>query len=333
MHRLIILIAILTFTIPVQAQTYSKGELEGQLERMMEWWPGEYDNHEQVVRKSGGGAAALVYEPIYRIHSHIIKLDRPDLGENVLYVEEYRNGDPSNIYRARVYALSVDEAEEAVRVKPHAFKSGNESMVGAWSDPERLAAIKADDLEPYSDSCDINMRWEGGQFRGGPEPETCDAPTEEESWYDYQVILGPKYQWDRVKAISKATGEVTWEGAEGSNFAWIQMAKARRFTCTVNYNLEGDMLKTEFLTEIEVHDQGGATDIEWPDGRTLEFQLHTREFASPSERVFPLFRVNEKGNPVPISYAWAVDDADRFGINLGWFYALCSEKELEESTP
>ena len=73
--------------------------------------------------------------------------------------------------------------------------------------------------------------------------------------------------------------------------------------------------------------QGGSADIDWPDGRTLEFQLHTREFASPSERVFPLFRVHEKGNHVPIAYAWAVDDDDRFGINLGWFYALCREKE------
>ena len=71
----------------------------------MEWWPGEYDNHEQIVRQSGGGFAVPVYEPVFRIHSHYVRLDLPELGENVLYVEEYRNNDPSNISRIRVYAL------------------------------------------------------------------------------------------------------------------------------------------------------------------------------------------------------------------------------------
>ena len=137
----------------------------------------------------------------------------------------------------------------------------------------------------------------------------------------------------RDRRINIKSGDVTWEQAEGSNYAWIQMTKARRFICTVNYNLEGDMRKTEFLTEIEVHDQGGAADIDWPDGRTLEFQLHTREFASPSTRVFPLFRIHEKGNYVPIAYGYAVDDGDRFGLNLGWFYTLCRLKEQGAPRP
>ncbi len=64
------------------------------------------------------------------------------------------------------------------------------------------------------------------------------------------------------------------------------------------------------MTDIELHDQGGAADI-----------------ASPSERVFPLFRIHEKGNHVPIAYAYAADNADRFGLNLGWFYILCREKD------
>ena len=329
MRVLLLITTLLAFTLPVQAQTFNKGELDGHLRLMMEWWPGEYDNHEQIVRQSGGGISVHVYEPIFRIHSHYIKLDLPELGENVLYVEEYLNDDPSNISRIRVYALSVNEAEQAVKVKLHAFKDGHEDMIGARLNPERLAAIDADDLRPFSDPCDVYMRFEGGQFRGGMKRESCG----DESWFEYQVILGPKHHWTRDRLISRETGDVTWDQTEGANYAWIQMTKARWFVCTVNYNLEGDMLKTEFLTEIELHDQGGKADIAWPDGRTLEFQLHTREFASPSERVFPLFRVHEKGNYVPIAYAWAVDDADRWGINLGWFYTLCRLKDQGAPQP
>ncbi|MYA30925.1 MAG: hypothetical protein F4Y31_06790 [Gammaproteobacteria bacterium] len=319
----------LALALPVQAQTFGKTELDIHLALIMEWWPGEYDNHEQIVRQSGGGLSVPVYDPVFRLHSHYVRLDLPELGENVLYVEEYRNNDPSNISRIRVYALSVDEEEQAVRVKLHAFRDGHDRMIGARLDPERLAAVDAHELRPFSDACDVYMRFDGGQFSGGMKRESCG----DEAWFEYQVVLGPNHYWTRDRQISRETGEVTWNETGGDRYDWIQATKARWFICTVNYNLDGDMLNTEFLTEIELHDQGGSADIEWPDGRTIEFQLHTREFASPSDRVFPLFRVHEKGNHVPIAYAWAVDDADRFGINLGWLYALCRDKEQGAPQP
>lgn len=324
-----IFLSISVFAASAEAQTFTKGELEGHLRLIMQWWPGEYDNHEQLVRRSGGGISVHQYEPVFRVHSHYVELDLPDLGENVLYVEEYLNADPKNIERIRVYSLSVDEAEQAVKVKLYAFKDGHDNFIGARLDPERLNKIKVSDLRAFSDPCDVYMRFEGGQFNGGMKRESCGG----DDWFEYQVIVGPDYNWTRDRRINIETGEVTWEQAEGSQYAWIQMTKARRFICTVNYNLDGDMTKTEFLTEIEVHDQGGATDIDWPDGRTLEFQLHTREFASPSEREFPLFRIHEKGNHVPIAYGYAVDDADRFGLNLGWFYTLCRLKEQGAPRP
>jgi hypothetical protein len=98
----IMIISLLTVAAPVHAQTYSKGEFEGHLRLIMEWWPGEYDNHEQIVRKPGGGISEHVYEPIFRIHSHYIKLDLPELGENVFYVEESLSNDPANFMRREI---------------------------------------------------------------------------------------------------------------------------------------------------------------------------------------------------------------------------------------
>lgn len=316
---LILTFALALFVTPATAQTFTKRELEAHLALVMDWWPGEYDNHEQIVRQSGGGIATPVYEPMFRVHSHYLRLDLPELGENVLYVEEYKNGDPNDIIRIRVYSLNVDEAEQGIRAKLHAFTDRDIDRTGTRLDPERLAAIKASDLTAFSDGCDVIMRFEGAQFAGGMNREACG----QDSWFDYQLVLGPNHHWTRDRRFNRSTGEVVWEQAPGSNYAWIQMSKARRFSCQVLYNLEGDMAKTEQLTEIEVHDQGGTVDIDWPDGRTLQFQLHTREFASPSERTFPLFRIHEKGTSVPIAYGYTVDDGDRFGLNLGWFYTLC----------
>lgn len=51
--------------------------------------------------------------------------------------------------------------------------------------------------------------------------------------------------------------------------------------------------------------------------------IQARAFASPPDREYPLFRIHEKGHDVPIAYAYAADDAARFGLNIGWFYVRC----------
>lgn len=313
------------------AHAFTQRELDNHAQILMRWWPGEYDNHGQVVRQSPSGIAPLVNEPVFRLYSHYVALDLPALGDHVIYVEEYKNDDPANIYRIRLLSLSIDEAGQGVRVKLHAFQD-QDSMIGAHADPARLAEIEVSDTRPYSDSCDVVMRYEGAQFRGTMARESCG---DKDSWFEYEQIVGPDYYWFRDRRINHETGDVVWEFAPKSDFVFFQMLKVRRFVCTVHYNLDSDMYETEYLTSIEVHDQGDVVDIAWPDGRMLEFQLYTEEFTMPSEsgRVFPMFVIREKGNPKPISYAYTVDDADRFGINLGWFYTLCRTKSQGAAMP
>ena len=107
---------------------------------------------------------------------------------------------------------------------------------------------------------------------------------------------------------------------------WFEQTKARLFTCIVLHNPEGDMTQPKILKTIKLHDQGDEVDIPWPDGRTLTFTIQTRSFTTPSDHQYPLFRVHEKNNSVPIAYAWANDGAKRFGINIGWFYIRCYEE-------
>ena len=91
------------------------------------------------------------------------------------------------------------------------------------------------------------------------------------------------------------------------------------------------MAKTRFLTTLHLDNQGTEADMAWPDGRTLTFSIHTRAFTSSSDREYPLFRIHEKGNPVPIAYAYGVDGTTRFGLNLGWFYIRCYDDADAES--
>jgi len=56
------------------------------LKLLMEWWPGDYDNNEQIVPQSGGGLSAQTDKPIYRPHIVFKSLNMPELGDNMLYV-------------------------------------------------------------------------------------------------------------------------------------------------------------------------------------------------------------------------------------------------------
>jgi hypothetical protein len=309
------------------AQAHTKADLTAQLKLLMEWWPGRYDNNEQIVRQSGGGLSAPTDKPIYRLHTVFKRVTMPELGENVLYVEEWKNNNPTDIARIRLYSLSINEKEGAIAVKFYTPLDAK-PLVGAHNDLARVEKLKLKDLRAFRDVCDVYLNWEGGQFRGGMKEKSCNV-AEDKEWFQYQVIVGHKHYWARDRRFSYAEpNKVTWEMAPGSNYAWFEQSKARLMKCEVLADPNGDMTKTTKLTEIELHDQGGEADIKWPDGRDLSFVIHNRAFTSPPDREFPLFRIHDKKNmTVPIAYAYAVDDAERYGLNLGWFYIRCQVKK------
>ena len=262
-------------------------DLKAQRELLLQWWPGQYDNHEQIVRQSGGGLSPLTDTPFQRVHSRYERVAGSPLGEHVISMVDYRDDDPSKLLRRRSYVLGIDQAAGALRLAQYAPKSPG-----------------SDELAPLGAGCDLLLRFVGGQFEGGVDPRTCKSAGKP---VEYGVVVGPRYTWFR----------------ETAGHDWFEQTRARPFTCMVQQNAEGDMRKTQFLKTIRLHDQGGEADIAWPDGRTLTFTIHSRTFTSPPDREYPLFRIHEKGKEVPIAYAYAVDDAVRFGLNLGWFYIRC----------
>jgi hypothetical protein len=309
------------------AAAATKADLEAQLKLLMAWLPGDYDNNEQIVRQSGGGLSKPVHEPVPRIHSRFRAVDAPQFGRHVVYLEEFRNNDPRQVTRIRLYTFAVDEARGAIRMKL-LNPVDQKTLVGADGDMSRISKLSEADVKPDRDNCIVWLRWVGGQFEGTMTPRLCDRGNE---WVDYHLVIGPRYHWVKSKMRKLKGDALASEMTPGDT--WLEQTKARWFSCTVNRNADGDMTKTSYFTTVRLHDQGGEADIAWPDGRTLTFVIHTRAFTSPTEREFPLFRIHEKGNHVPIAYAYAADDAERFGLNLGWFYTLCYVKGQEPPVP
>lgn len=184
------------------------------------------------------------------------------------------------------------------------------------------AAFSASD--PAASACDLLLHWEGASFRGGTEPLKCLTSRGEQQ--EEQVLVGDRLYWQRARQLDRRGARTLRELTPGSGFSWSELTRARDFRCSVNQNAAGDMTRTAPLTVVDLDDQGGEADIAWPDGRTLTYIIHRRAFASPAEREFVLFRIHEKGQRVPFAYAYADDRADRFGLNLGWFYIQCAPR-------
>ena len=291
------------------AVAQSDADLSAQLTRLMEWWPGEYDNHEQIVRQSGGGLSENVEKPFLRLHTVMRPLTAIALGEHLLLLTEYQHNRPVDQRRRRLLAVSVDKQARALRVTQ-------------WDTTQALDTaqpVDAATLKPLGPECDVLLHYVGGQFEGGTLPLSCHGPN---GFWHVDFVIGPRYFWQREREMDRK-GKVLSELAPGAGDAWYEESKARLFSCEVHENPDGIMAQTKYLTTIHLHDQGGEADIAWPDGRTLTFTIHERAFTSPPDREYPLFRVHEKGKTVPIAYAYAVDGASRFGLNLGWFYIRC----------
>jgi hypothetical protein len=279
-----------------------KEDLAAQFASLASLWPGVYDNNEQIVRQNGGGLGAPTSAPFHRLRSTVTPVSRPDLGERVLELRQFRDNDPSRVVRHQLLVPTIDAVAGGIRVR--------RLDVAPASSPGSGASRPATQRP-----CDLLLYWEGTAFRGGTDAgcvgRARDATREE-------VVVGPREYWQR---------DVT------AGPGWFEQTRARDFRCVVNHAADGDMTRTRKLTTIDVDDQGGEADIAWPDGRQLTFVVHRRAFTSPSDREFVLYRIHEKGRHVPLAYAYAEDTATRFGLNLGWFYILCAPRDATPPGP
>lgn len=311
------IVAALAAPAQVSARPY---DLKIQVARLMDWWPGRYDNHEQIVRQSGGGLSDTVETPYQRRHTVVRAVTRADLGPNVLYVADYEHGDETRPVRARLLAVSADEKADGVRVRRYDLPKGV-SLPADPSVPGDLPALAAAAATPLGDDCDFLLHHVGEQFEGGVASARCKA---DPNAREYRLVVGRTLQWVREPLVT------------GQDHGWFEQTRAKMFVCSVHEDAAGVMRDTKHLTDVRLHDQGGAADIPWPDGRTLTFRIQSRAFTSPADYVSPLFGVHEKGKTVPIAYAYTSQEANRFGLNLGWFYIRCyaegSESAMERFT-
>ena len=197
------------------ASAQTKAELETQLAQLMKMLPGDYDNAAQL---QGQGAD----KPFYPVRTILKAVTMPEIGEHILYLEEYRDNDPAKFTRIRLYKFTLDEG--AIRLhlvnplKP-------EALVGAYANLAKIQALRLSDMRKDRDLCDVFIRKVGEEFQGAMKERSCDRP--DKTLVDYTLIIGPGKHWVRNRARSPDTNQVAWEFVPGAGEGFIEQFKTR----------------------------------------------------------------------------------------------------------
>ncbi len=199
--------------------------LHKQITEIMSWWDGDYDNSAQISqlvsegkavwREDGSGKGGHI-----EVTSHYRPIELPQFGENVIYVEETKHGDPGNIFRQRIYTLSADQSAGVVRVKLWNFKD-KKKYVGAWQNLGKISDLTPDEMFPLPDKCDLLVRRQENKYHMPMTNRDCAFG---ENYFNYQVLLGPDSFWFRDKIVRLEDDEIV-ETAGG--FTYHQLEKIR----------------------------------------------------------------------------------------------------------
>jgi hypothetical protein len=302
--------------------------LEKDLRIFLDWFAGEFDNHEQVAFADELGVPRDAVPE--RIHSVFRRVELPAFGEHVFYVEQYLGGDPSRIYRQRLYSFAIDEAEHAIRLDIH-VPNDPAPLAGAHREPSRLASlVPADTRSPPG--CAVYWHRRADAFVGSMKPGACTIRSERSGKtivVSDDLYLDDDELWIHDRAVDEEGQRVY------GNMAGIphKLKKVHWFRCWLSVRREDvkdDAPGAWTLDrDIAVHDGGELVWIQ-TDARKGAVGLKIRRPvwpSGPNQDALVLY-VHDRGSADAeraVGYGWADARAARIGINLRWMQAGCNQ--------
>ena len=286
---------------------------------MMQWFPGVYDNQEQVYFEAEQEVdEALRHE---RIHHVFEPADLPAFGEHVFYVQQHLSDDPAQIYRQRIYTFQPDYDEGAVRLTIH-IPNDVASLVDAHLDPTKLTGLLPEQTRVLP-GCDVFWRRQDNHFVGYMRPNACSYVSSESGKriiFNDDLLLTEDALWISDRAQDEEGNRVFGHptGVPHKN------RKARRFECWMTaMQRDGEWT---FRRGLEIYDQGGmvwlATEEQPPE--KVGIKMRNVRWPYGNNRPSLVLYAYRPDEDLAVSYAWADPSAQRIGINLRWMQASCT---------
>lgn len=294
--------------------------LERDFALFLDWFPGVYDNQEQVYFE--GELEVPEEERHERIHHTFAPVDLPAFGEHVFYVQQYLDDDPARIYRQRIYSFTSDLEENAIRLAIYT-PADVASLVDAHLEPSKLNDLTPEDATNRP-GCDVYWTRQANQFVGYMKPKACSFVSQRSGKriiIDDDLLLTESEIWISDRAEDE-DGNYVFGNKAGIPHKNI---KARRFECWIAA-LERDGENWTFSSGLEIWDQGGTIwiDTEEDEPQTVGIKLRNVRWPTGRNRNSFVLYAHRKGEDRAVSYVWGEPTAERLAMNLRWMQASCT---------
>ena len=312
--------AMLIALAPAAAQAQN-GVLDRDFKTMMEWFPGRYDNQEQVYFQNQLNVPED--ERHERIHHIFFPVALDAFPGETFYVQQYQNDDPDDIYRQRVYSFEPDYEENAIRLTIYTPKDPD-ALIDAHLDPSKLDGLTMEDVVARP-GCEVFWKREAAQFVGYMKEDACSF---ESSRSGKRIIINDDLHlsqdelWISDRAVDEDGAYVFGNKAGVPH----KNRKAREFDCWVSVKKRRGDNEWSFDSGLKVHDQGGWAWVETDERRPQRVGIKMRNVVWPEGRnrnSLVLYALRD-GETSAASYAWTAPDGDRIAMNLRWMQASCT---------
>jgi len=311
---LIVAIALLlTYTgIAQKNKSIPKIGLTDNLQEMLSWFEGEFDNFQQVYKEKEDKAKE-VHE---HIHSIFKKVILPAFGENVFYVIQYFDGDTSKVYRQRIYNFSPDNIENAIRLDIYSFKADS-LYYYANLFPQKLSGLTPQQMTT-TDGCGVWWKKMDDKYIGYMKEKACNFISKRSGKKIYvtdSLQLTKEEIWIRDEAYDENGGYVYGNKEKiphklkRCNFytGWILLQKA---------GFENEYHQQRNLVW---HDQGKRNRLYTEEGIPTKYEVELACVIYGKEVEVLKLALYEVGVSKAIMYTWGSPGSKRLGINLRWF--------------
>jgi hypothetical protein len=280
-------------------------------ESLASLWAGMYDMTEELIASLDEESALGGRIDPQRLQINVRRVSLPWLGTHVLYVEEFPYDEPFEVRRRVLLSIELAGSGE-LRVRQYTRRG--ESAIAS--------TLPADDVESVG-GCDLFLKREGGQFRGGTRGKRClELSGDEKRWIDYRVVIGDGLFWYRKRRLTMPDDELAEEVA---GFPHVDLDEARLFNCGVSWAPPKTRTPRKAITNVDLHDRGGRAHFRTPDGRALQLELHGRDWPlSEGRESLVLTLTDGKSESEPIASSWTSLGAGRVGIDIGWLAIDCA---------
>ncbi len=247
------------------------------------------------------------------------RLDLPQFGEHVFYVEEYKNNDPNDLVRQRFVLFSSEGLKGGIRMR-QGFFNVPEAARGAQFDPEKLAGLSEEDVF-FLDDCDVFWERSGDQFIGSMRPKACvfgEGEIRRYSVHDMVLSLDKYWRVDSTRLVSDDSLHV---GHDESNPT--KMRRANTFSCEMSFRLEDG--STQKIEGLRIHSQGGTQTVTRKDtGQQYTIRLRDKEYPFYDTRPDFLFlSVRHAGERRSLAYVVSDAKSRRLGLSAAGVLAHC----------